>query len=86
MTGSGDAAGASPLPLTAEGVTAAWLSAALRTRYWLPGLPGERWCRCGTMPRVKRDGTAGLVGCWIRWPPKAAPAQPASSAAYLDRA
>jgi hypothetical protein len=33
MTGSGDAAHASPLPLTAEGVTAAWLSAALRTRY-----------------------------------------------------
>jgi hypothetical protein len=24
-------------------------------------------------PRVKRDGTAGLVGCWIRRPPKAAP-------------
>jgi len=22
---------------------------------------------------VKRDGTAGLVGCWIRRPPKAAP-------------
>jgi Phosphotransferase enzyme family len=36
MTGSGDAAHASPLPLTAEGVTAAWLSAALRTRY--PGV------------------------------------------------
>jgi hypothetical protein len=33
MTGSGDAAHASPLPLTAEGVTAAWLRAALRTRY-----------------------------------------------------
>lgn len=33
MTGSGDAARASPLPLTTEGVTAAWLSAALRTRY-----------------------------------------------------
>jgi hypothetical protein len=24
-------------------------------------------------PRVKRDRTAGLVGCWIKWPPKAAP-------------
>jgi hypothetical protein len=33
MTGSGDAANACPLPLTAQGVTAAWLSAALRTRY-----------------------------------------------------
>ena len=32
MTGSGDSATAYPLPLTAEGVTAAWLSAALGTR------------------------------------------------------
>ena len=32
MTGSGDSASAYPLPLTAEGVTAAWLSAGLRTR------------------------------------------------------
>jgi hypothetical protein len=36
MTGSRDSAGAYPLPLTAEGVTAAWLSAGLRTRY--PGV------------------------------------------------
>ena len=36
MTGSGDSASAYPLPLTAEGVTAAWLSAGLRTRY--PGV------------------------------------------------
>ena len=39
MTGSADAARAGagyPLPLTADGVTAAWLSAALRTRY--PGV------------------------------------------------
>jgi hypothetical protein len=32
MPGSGDSASAYPLPLTAEGVTAAWLSAAFRTR------------------------------------------------------
>ena len=36
MTGSGDSASAYPLPLTTEGVTAAWLSAGLRTRY--PGV------------------------------------------------
>jgi len=36
VTGSADQAGACPLPLTADGVTAAWLSAALRTRY--PGV------------------------------------------------
>lgn len=36
MTGSGDSASAYPLPLTAEDVTAAWLSAGLRTRY--PGV------------------------------------------------
>jgi hypothetical protein len=36
VTGSGVSASAYPLPLTAEGVTAAWLSAALRTRY--PGV------------------------------------------------
>jgi hypothetical protein len=36
MTGPGDSANAYPLPLTAEGVTAGWLSAALHTRY--PGV------------------------------------------------
>jgi NodT family efflux transporter outer membrane factor (OMF) lipoprotein len=33
VSGSADQADARPLPLTADGVTAAWLSAALRTRY-----------------------------------------------------
>jgi hypothetical protein len=37
-------------------------------------------------PRVKRDGTAGLVGCWIKMAAEGGPAQPASSAACLDRA
>jgi hypothetical protein len=41
-------------------------------------------------PRVKRDGTAGLVGCSIRSPPKAAPPSrrvrpPASIALDRDR-
>ena len=36
MTGLADQADACPLPLTADGVTVAWLSAALRTRY--PGV------------------------------------------------
>jgi hypothetical protein len=34
------------------------------------GLVVQLGHRC---PRVKRDGTAGLVGCPIRWPPRAAP-------------
>jgi hypothetical protein len=34
------------------------------------GAVGQLRHRC---PRVKRDETAGLVGCWIRRPPKAAP-------------
>jgi hypothetical protein len=37
-------------------------------------------------PRAKRDGTAGLVGCWIRMAAEGGTAQPASSAACLDRA
>jgi len=36
VTGSADPADACPLPLTPDGVTAEWLSAALRTRY--PGV------------------------------------------------
>jgi Phosphotransferase enzyme family len=36
VAGSGDSANAYPLPLTADGVTATWLSAGLRTRY--PGV------------------------------------------------
>jgi hypothetical protein len=35
---------------------------------------------------VKRDGTAGLVGCCVELPPKAASLQPARLAACLDRA
>src|SRR5918996_5677763 len=44
-----------------------------------PGLLAPRLARGAVVrlrhhcPRVKRDGTAGLVGCWIRRPPKAAP-------------
>jgi hypothetical protein len=37
-------------------------------------------------PRVKRDGTAGLVGCWDQAAAAGGTAQPASSAACLDRA
>jgi hypothetical protein len=35
-----------------------------------PGTHGADTAGCR---EVKRDGTAGLVGCWIRLPPKAAP-------------
>jgi hypothetical protein len=44
-----------------------------------PGLLATRLARGAVVqlgqrcPRVKRDGTVGLVGCWIRRPPKAAP-------------
>jgi hypothetical protein len=36
--------------------------------------------------KVKRDGTAGLVGCMDQVAAEGGTAQPASSAAYLDRA
>src|SRR5688572_16392505 len=36
VTGSGDSANANPLPLTADGLTAMWLSEGLRTRF--PGV------------------------------------------------
>jgi hypothetical protein len=35
---------------------------------------------------VKGDGTAGLVGCWIRMAAGGGTTQPARSAAGLDRA
>jgi hypothetical protein len=44
-----------------------------------PGILATRLARGAVVqlrhrcPRVKRDGTAGLVGCWIRRPPKATP-------------
>jgi hypothetical protein len=37
-------------------------------------------------PRVKRDGTAGLVGCLDQTAAEGGTAQPASLAACLDRA
>jgi hypothetical protein len=51
---------------------------------WIAGGPVAQLghqCR-----EVKRDGTAGLVGCWIRMAAEGGTTQPASSAAYLDRA
>jgi hypothetical protein len=40
-----------------------------------------RGCR-----EVKRDGTAGLVGCWIKMAAEGGTTQPASLAACLDGA
>jgi hypothetical protein len=34
---------------------------------------------------VKGDGTAGVVGCWIRMAAEGGTTHPASSAACLDR-
>ena len=55
MTGSGDSANAYPLPLTAEGVTAAWLSAGLRARH--PGVVITQ-----VEPVQTIDGTATIAG------------------------
>ena len=63
MTGSTDTAGtgaAYPLPLTADGVTAAWLSAALRTRY--PGVTVAAADRLETI-----EGTATKVLVAVRY-------------------
>jgi Phosphotransferase enzyme family len=60
MTGSADPADAYPLPLTADGVTAAWLSAALRTRY--PGVTVAAVDRLETI-----DGTATKVLVAVRY-------------------
>ena len=54
MTGSDDSASVYPLPLTAEGVTAAWLSAGLRTRN--PGVVVDQ-----VEPVQGIDGTATEV-------------------------
>jgi hypothetical protein len=54
VTGSGDSANAHPLPLTADGVTASWLSAVLRTRY-----PGVVITRAEPVQLI--DGTATKV-------------------------
>jgi hypothetical protein len=57
-----------------------------------PGLLATRLARGAVVqlrhhcPRVKRDGTAGLAGCWIRMAAEGGTTQPASSAACLDRA
>jgi hypothetical protein len=42
-------------------------------RYWPLDRPDTRDARGTGTPQVKRDRMAGLVGCWIRLPPKAAP-------------
>jgi hypothetical protein len=39
---------------------------------WPPGSPGTLAQLRHRCTRVKRDGTAGLGGCWVRRPPKAA--------------
>jgi Phosphotransferase enzyme family len=68
MTGSGGSASAYPLPLTAEGITAAWLSAGLRTRYpgvvitqvepvqIIDGIATKVRLRLAYGPRTRRDG------------------------------
>jgi aminoglycoside phosphotransferase (APT) family kinase protein len=63
VTGSADPAGpgaAYPLPLTADGVTAAWLTAALRTRY--PGVTVAAADRLETI-----EGTATKVLVAVRY-------------------
>jgi hypothetical protein len=45
------------------------------------GGAGAARCR-----EVKRNGTAGLVGCWIKFAAEGGTAQPTSSPACLDRA
>ena len=56
MTGSADQADAHPLPLTADGVTAAWLSAALRTRY-----PGVTVAAADRLEMIEGTATKVLV-------------------------
>jgi Phosphotransferase enzyme family len=62
MTGLGDSASAYPLPLTAEGVTAAWLSAGLRIRY--PGVVVTE-----VEPVQTIDGTATKVRLQLAYSP-----------------
>ena len=60
MNGSANRADAYPLPLTADGVTAAWLTAALRTRY--PGVTVAAADRLETI-----EGTATKVLVALRY-------------------
>lgn len=62
MTGSVDPANAYPLPLTAEGVTAAWLTAGLATRY-----PGVAVAQVEPVETV--DGTATKIRLRLAYDP-----------------